>query len=512
MPSARGPFRWALLFGAGMLLLAACGGTTGLPQADGSKPAIAAGGGAASAPGGTPGTPAPAALRTDAPRSSPGVIASGGPLAPYNYAPTVLRIGGAYRMWWCSQLPGAARPGDQIVSATATSLDGPFAGTGGAPADVVFSNSANGFDALHTCDPSVIAVAGTYYLYYTGTADQAGADNAIGLATSTDGVHWTRANGGKPIVTPSGEARRANAYGVGQPSAVYLDGWYYLMFTDTTGGVAGTSGAGQFVLRAKDPALRTGLQALGPDGFVATPNTASARRFSVVDGFTADWMWVDALHAFAIATDTGDGTAITFWDEDFRYHPYAPITIGGAWREGPGFVRRADGHALINAADPCGRVAFDVVRATQPGAGPTGLAHFGVDALGVNGCATTAQALDVLNGFALPSPDRTVDLVADGSLVEVERRSVALALANGMVTQSVPALAKVAVAADVPAGVAALTAPGRPIALVLRDGKLWTVGSVALATLNSSPITTVSTGQFDAYPRGLDLAQLRGGV
>ncbi|HWC82479.1 MAG TPA: beta-xylosidase [Pseudonocardiaceae bacterium] len=507
MSSVRGRLSVGLVLGAGLTLLVACGGSPALPEAAGGHPAIGAGGGATST---APGTPAPTTLHTGNSRGNTDVVASGGPDAPYNYAPSVLRVGNSYRMWWCSQLPGAARPGDEIVSATSASPDGPFTGSGGAPADVQFGNSPSGFDSLHTCDPSVIAVGGVYYLYYTGTSDPAGDNNSIGLATSTDGVHWTRANGGRPIVSTSGEVHRANAYGAGQPSAVYLDGWYYLMFTDTTGGAAASNGAGQFVLRAKDAALTNTLQALGPNGFGSVPSTFAPRRTSILAGFTADWMWVDALNAFAIAADTGAGTTITFWDADFRYHPYNPIQLDGAWKEGPGFVRRADGHAPVNTTDPCGRVSFDFYRATQQGAGPTGIAHFGVDALGVSGCATTPQALDVLNGFVLPSPQRTVYLVADGVLVEVERRSVALALANGMTTTSVPALAKVTVAATVPAGVQALTAPGRPVALLASDGRLWTVGSTALAALNSSPVTTVSTGQWDAYPRGFDLAELRG--
>src|SRR2546430_9373709 len=42
--------------------------------------------------------------------------------------------------------------------------------------------------------------------------------NSIGLATSTDGVHWSRAAGGRPILGPSHDVHRANVYGAGQPS------------------------------------------------------------------------------------------------------------------------------------------------------------------------------------------------------------------------------------------------------------------------------------------------------
>ncbi|HEX3789403.1 MAG TPA: beta-xylosidase [Pseudonocardiaceae bacterium] len=496
------------LLGAALLTLTACAGGSVFPQADGAHPAAIA----TNVPNPATTTqpaPDPVSLTTTAPRQSGGVIASAGPTAPYNYAPTVLFSRGQYRMWWCSQLPGALRPGDEILSGTSASPDGPFTGTGGAQADIVFGNSANGFDSLHTCDPSVIQVGGTYYLYYTGTSDPAGNNNAIGLATSTDGTHWTRANGGRPVVTASGEVHRANSYGAGQPSALYLNGWFYLMFTDTTGKAAAANGAGQFVLRAENPTFTSGVQALGPEGFAPVSNPASSRQFSVLNGFTSDWMWVDALNAFAIAADNGNGTQITFWDPTFRYHPYLPITIAGAWQEGPGWIRRADGHALVNTADPCGTVALDLVRATQQAGGPTGLAHFGVTVSGVDGCGTTAQALTVLNGFAVPSPERTVDLVVGQKLVEVERRSVAAGLAQAILAEPVPALAGVPVETTIPAGAQAVVAPGRAVGLILTGNKIWVIGSTALAAANSSTVATVSTAQWDGYPRGLDLTDLR---
>src|SRR5699024_12100015 len=98
------------------------------------------------------------------------------------------------------------------------------------------------FDAVHTCDPSVIEVGGTYYMYYTGAEGKSTHGNAIGLVTSDDGVHWTRERTDSAIVTPAHDEHRDNNYGAGQPAAVVLDGWFYLMFTDTTGADAGWNG------------------------------------------------------------------------------------------------------------------------------------------------------------------------------------------------------------------------------------------------------------------------------
>ncbi|MFB9903020.1 beta-xylosidase [Allokutzneria oryzae] len=439
----------------------------------------------------------PAVLGTDRPRQSGGVVAVGGPQAPYNYGPTLLLENGRYRMWWCSQLMGAGPPGDDIVHGDAATPAGPFQAVG-----AVFSGSGGGFDAMHTCDPSVIKVSGTYYLYYTGAPNDHTHDNTIGVAASDDGVRWRRLAAGAPIVRASGEVRRPNTYGAGQPSVFYLDGWFHLMFTDTTAAGAGPNGAGQFVLRAKDPLFAEQVQALTRDGFEPVASTQVTRTRSVVDAFSADWMWVPALDAVAIAHETGEGTTITFWDRTFARHPYQPVHIPGPWQEGPGLVRTAEGHAPLSTEDPCGRTAIDVVRATREPRAPTDLQHFGLDVRGFDGCAETGRARKILEGFALPAPDRTIDLVIGGNRVRVERRSVAERLAVRLLPAPVPALQRLPVLARLRPGAPAIRAPGRPFAFLLDDGRLWRAGSEAAAVANESPIVDVPTARWDAYRPG----------
>ncbi len=452
----------------------------------------------------TPPVSDPVGLKTSAGRQSPGVVAAGSGDAPYNYAPSVLWDGGRYRMWWCSQLGIANPPGDDILLAESASMDGPFAGPDGSGGTPIFSGSFTGFDAVHTCDPSVLKVGGTYYMYYTGAAGDHAHGNAIGLATSPDGRVWTRANGGRPLVTSAGNVNRGNTYGAGQPSAIYVGGYFYLMFTDTTGKATGHNGAGQFVLRSPDPAFTKNVEALADSGFRAVPDT-TARLRSVVDAFSADWMWVDSLAAFAIAHETSDGTTITFWDFGFRFHPYKPLLIPGPWREGPGLVRRTDGHAVVTADNPCGRVRIDLVRATvEAPAGPSGLAHFGLDVTGFDACKDPARAALALDGFAVPSPTRTVDLVRGGQIVRFDRLSVAQQLAIRVLAQRPAALDKLKVAAHVTAGVPVRKAAGRGIAFLL-DDRLWTITSDAVANANSSVSLAITPQEWDSYERGLDL-------
>ncbi|MET8996659.1 beta-xylosidase [Amycolatopsis sp. NPDC004169] len=453
-----------------------------------------------------PARPSNVSLASGYPRQSGGVVAAGGADAVYNYGPSVMVDRGQTRMWWCSQYGGAGPAGDDILYAQARSANGPFTGPGGGIPAAVFSGAPGQFDGMHTCDPSVLRVGSTYYLYYTGAAGDHALGNAVGLATSTDGIHWTRAAGGKPILGPSHDVHRANVYGAGQPSAVYLDGWFYLMFTDTTGRAAGPNGAGQFLLRSHDPAFGSGVQALDVGGFVPVASTSAPRARSVVDGFSADLMWVGALAAFVVAHETEGGTTLTFWTADFTDHPYQPVVIPGPWREGPGLVRRPDGHAPLSAADPCDRVPFDLVRATGlGGAGaPTDLRHFGLDLLGSQACANPGRVAATFDGVTAPSPERTMDLVRAGGRVRVDRRAVAAALAGEVLDRTPPAFATLPLTTRLRSGAEAVQAPDRGFAFVL-DGHRWPVPGPAAVGDNGSTARPVPARQWDGYPAGASL-------
>ncbi|MCP2238744.1 Glycosyl hydrolases family 43 [Prauserella halophila] len=444
--------------------------------------------------------PEQVALEVDRRRKSGGVVAHGGADAPYNYGPTVMRDGGTTRMWWCSQYGRARPPGDDLLHARSGGLDGPFRAPGGGIPEVVLSGAPGSFDGKHTCDPSVIRVNGMYYLYYTGAAGSHDHGNAVGLATSTDGRSWKRT--GSPVVRAAHDTARDNTYGAGQPAVVHVDGWFYLMFTDTTGKAAGWNGAGQFVLRAKEPTFSGNVEALGPDGFTDADGTAATRDRSVVDAFSADLMWVDAMDAFGIAHQTDNGTTVTFWNRDFSAQPYEPVVLPVPWKEGPGLVRTPQGHARVSPEDPCGRVPIDVVQATRVGkaGAPTGLRHFGADAHGFEGCRTVSGALAVLDGFAVPSPERTMDVIADGRVLRVERRSVAEAVSSGVLDRRLPILDEADVAARLPAGAKVVASPeGRGFLL---GDTIWPVTGASAEkafAANASEPERISTEQWRTY-------------
>ncbi|MBB1153298.1 beta-xylosidase [Amycolatopsis sp. DR6-1] len=485
-------------------LVSGCSQTMAQPQAEGTGHGGIAGG--APQPPKDPPRAADVALAAGASRQGGGVVAAGAADASYNYGPTVMVENGRTRIWWCSQYSSAPPPGDDILYAEGPSADGPFTGPGGGAPPAVLSGAPGNFDGMHTCDPSVLRVGGTYFMYYTGAAGDHALGNAIGMATSPDGIHWTRSNGGKPILGASHDVHRANVYGAGQPSVVFLDGWYYLMFTDTTGRAAGWNGAGQFVVRAHDPAFREGVEALGEKGFEPTATTAAPRTRSVVDAFSVDLEWVGALSAFAIAHETAEGTTITFWDRDFTMQPYKPVVIPGAWKEGPGLVRRPDGHAPTSVSDPCDLVSLDVVRATEigPTGAPTGLKHFGLDVKGAGGCSTPSRSMATFDGVAMPSPDRMIDLYRRGERIRIDRRSVAAVLAGELVDRPLPQVPEAPVKTRLRSGATIVHAYGRGYGIVL-DGQLYGLPDTTIVPLNGSGVQEIDPQQWDGAARGLPL-------
>ncbi len=64
--------------------------------------------------------------------------------------------------------------------------------------------------------PQVIKHDGGFYMFYTGSSDRSESPLGIGLATSTDGIHWT-AHEGNPILEPDGTGYDAMCISGGVP-------------------------------------------------------------------------------------------------------------------------------------------------------------------------------------------------------------------------------------------------------------------------------------------------------
>ena len=153
---------------------------------------------------------------------------AGGPREE-DYAPSIMLDNGGYKMWWCHYHHGKEYK-DHIWYAT--SIDG-F--NWSEPISVLEHGNSGGQEGYNTCDPSVIKVGDVYYMYYTSDSpSRIGRDNQIFLATSYDGIHWSKYPSDEnpqpviPCENPDG------SYCVGQSSLLYLNNQFIHYFTEQT--------------------------------------------------------------------------------------------------------------------------------------------------------------------------------------------------------------------------------------------------------------------------------------
>ena len=262
----------------------------------------------------------------------------------YNYAPAVIRDGASYHLYWCAGVAG-----DYVLHAEAGSLKGPWHGGGKTGFDQAMapSGSPDRFDGQHACDPNVLKVGSTFYLYYGGLPHPNSGLTAIGVAAGEDAVHFARLNGGKAIVTaartnPDWEKSKLT-YGAGQPAAVYVAPYVYLSFTDSTGaGANRINGAGQFVLRSKDPGFATGVQEFTGRGWADRAFGQHTAEHSILEAFGIDWAYDAATDTLVTVVDrkAGEATVLALDPRSFRTLAIGSVPID--WREGPGLVAQAD--------------------------------------------------------------------------------------------------------------------------------------------------------------------------
>lgn len=141
-------------------------------------------------------------------------------------------------------------------------------------------------------------------------------------------------------------------YGAGQPSALYLDGWIYLLYSDSTGRDSNPfNGGGAYVIRSRDPEFQGEVEALTRRGFVSRRNTSGlTTEFKVLDAYSVDWQFCDRLDSFLVAVNGLSGVS-TLFSYDRSLRPIQRVDVPGVpWTEGPTITRRMDGHSLPHAS------------------------------------------------------------------------------------------------------------------------------------------------------------------
>jgi predicted GH43/DUF377 family glycosyl hydrolase len=162
---------------------------------------------------------------------------------------SVLREKGLYRLWYHGFNGGTRQVG------YATSPDG-VTWTKYAGNPVLSPGPSGAWDADSICEPVVVHVGPTYYMYYSHCVGSGG----IGLATSVDGVTWTKYAGNPVLSIAAGWENAQIDWG-----GVYHDGerfhiWYLGRSTaDTAGfsmGYASSTDGMAFTKSPANPILR----------------------------------------------------------------------------------------------------------------------------------------------------------------------------------------------------------------------------------------------------------------
>jgi len=161
------------------------------------------------------------------------VLDVGTPAAFDNWVtcPSVHFDGKLYRMWYSSMYH--SKDGPKGIG-LATSVDGLSwrRENGGKPVFTVAPQGA--FDSAQILSPVVRFVGGTFLMWYTGidsSQNSTGLElERIGLATSKDGIHWTRGNGGKPVFG-LGSPGSFDDVQVAYPSIIRERGYYRMWYS-----------------------------------------------------------------------------------------------------------------------------------------------------------------------------------------------------------------------------------------------------------------------------------------
>ncbi|RYF10741.1 MAG: hypothetical protein EOO40_04610 [Deltaproteobacteria bacterium] len=427
----------------------------------------------------------------------------------YDYAPTVM-FDGVYRMWWCGGIAG-----DHVLYAEASALSGPWHARGSNVANSfndVFSprmGDANAFDNIHTCDPSVVrADNGTYYLYYGALSKVPNAGTQLGVASSPDGLSWTRLNGGKPIFKPvrSPLAVR-NRYGAGQPSAIYKDDKFYLIYTDSTGYANNpANGSGQYVVRSADPTFQSGVEELGANGF-APMSAANHTRYTPFASFSVDWQYADAFDGFIIASNNGGGkTFLLLFDANLKplNHGQA-IEVPGDWTEGPGLVSLPNKHAI--PGNRCYVVPVDLMRSKRDGTGVEGangwdLFHNGIS-IAFNRTCKQVRLEKVYQGSRVAASAAPLGVVLGNRLFATAMATPATLVARNQFALDRDLYNQLPFGGTIARSNRVIAATGRPAAFITPDTNLlMPINCMEVVYGTSSAIEMVSSSVYARYRVG----------
>lgn len=246
-------------------------------------------------------------------------VLSGGPPSAWDggriYYPTILFDGMLYRMWFAGFNPTLNAP---PAIGYATSPDG-FHWTKYTN-NPVLSSTPGTFENDAVFEPVVVYDGTRFHMWYAG-ASQSGTAYAVGYATSSDGINWTK-HANNPVLQP-GPPRSWDEQGV-FPSAVIFDGstfkmWYSGIKQDfARTGYATSSDGINWTKHAGNPVLEVGPAGSWDSDLIWTPDVH-------FDGTTYH-MWYNGFNPSAARIGHATSPDGFQWTKD----PANPIINPGA--------------------------------------------------------------------------------------------------------------------------------------------------------------------------------------
>jgi hypothetical protein len=214
--------------------------------------------------------------------------------------PSVMKEGDHYTMWASVGTKGG---GKDVSIWKLTSRDGlSWRVVGNGP--VLEAGGFMAWDSYGVETPAVIKVGGTYHMYYTAYKHAGGFEFTMGHATSSDGDHWTK-QGELTSLTKVVGQKDGNPWGWlarAEPTAVYVDGTFWLYFTDVHCRVDGCKGGSPLAQRGISLAKSRDGQNFTQVG--STPVLLQSASFPASEGwegYSTPWVLHDGttFHLFA---------------------------------------------------------------------------------------------------------------------------------------------------------------------------------------------------------------------
>jgi hypothetical protein len=269
----------------------------------------------------------------------------------YDYAPTVMKEGEVFKMWWLGRaekpVPVLDRQEDNVFYAESKN------GINWSKPISVLQPSHNdlGVYGYHVGNPSVIKVKSTYHMYFSsgnGSKTTLGVPipgNAIGYTSSNDGIAW---NGVKVIKEPFDPKNQCcGGYGAGEPSVIFLDDSFYMAYIDTTGKRSNsTNGSGIYVIRSPQADFSTDVEVFSGNGSFAPLTKDNETGYLWKDNTNGgEFAWSKQLNQFVLLR--GGTSQLLFADRNLNIVQTLDLpSPKNGWREENTLSRTPEGHTL----------------------------------------------------------------------------------------------------------------------------------------------------------------------